>query len=212
MNVSSPPRSPRRDAAENREALLAAGRRVLNRDPNATLQTIAAEAGLSRRAFYGHFDSRDELVLELVTSGARRVASALAGVTHPDPLTRLALIASHLWKEVESVRAIAVIAVRGPLAPHTASAFSALRTEVRGAITAGRLNGTVRTDIAEDRLARLVEGIALVVLQESTSQPLTASAGHDLVMLMTLAAAGLSSSQSRDFIDRTLDLQWEASQ
>ena len=102
---------PRRDALENRAALLAAARVALNRDPDATLDAIATEAGLSRRSVYGHFATRDELVRELVAAGAARVAGALTGVGHPDPLVRLALVAARMWAEVADIRVMALFAV-----------------------------------------------------------------------------------------------------
>jgi AcrR family transcriptional regulator len=46
--TTSPARAPRRDATENREAILAAAKTVLNRDPKAPLEAIAIEAGLTR--------------------------------------------------------------------------------------------------------------------------------------------------------------------
>src|SRR3954452_16422858 len=107
-------RAPRRDAAENRAALLEAARVVLNRDPDAGLDAIAAEAGLTRRAVYGHFANRDALMLELVQQGTSRVADALVAVDHPQPLVRLAMIASRMWQEVADVRVMTLFAVRGP--------------------------------------------------------------------------------------------------
>ena len=202
-------RAPRRDAAENREALLTAARIVLNRDPNASLEAIAAEAGLSRRSVYGHFVNRDELVLELVTSGARRVAAALEGVTHPDPVTRLALIASRLWLEVESVRVMAVIAVRGPLASHTATVLDPIRRSIRQAVCDGQANGTIRQDVPEGLLARLVEDAALSVLEESARRPLPAREGHQLVMLMTLGIVGLGWRDAAQFIEQRTELHWK---
>ena len=76
MNDPVRTRAPRSDAAKNRAALLDAARSELNRDPDASLDTIAAAAGLSRRAVYGHFPSRDALIAELAQlrcrSGRRR--------------------------------------------------------------------------------------------------------------------------------------------
>ena len=202
-------RAPRRDAAENREALIAAAKTELNRDPAASLETIAAAAGLSRRSVYGHFANRDELLLELVTSGASRVAAALEGVTHPDPVVRLALIASRLWREVEAVRVMAVVAVRGPLAAHTTAALAPVRRAVREAIADGRAAGSVRQDLPVPLLARLVEDTALSVLEESTEHPLAPRDGNDLVMVMTLGTAGLGWREARSIIDANSELQWE---
>jgi AcrR family transcriptional regulator len=210
MTTTSPLRAPRRDAAENRESLLSAARIVFNRDPSASLEAVATEAGLSRRSVYGHFASREDLLLELVTTGTRRVASALESVTHPDPLVRLALIASSLWREVESVRVMAVVAVRGPLAHHTAGTLGAIRANVRSAISEGQAEGSMRGDLPAERLARLVEDTALVVLEDSTEHPLSAREGDRLVMLMTLAVVGLGWTEAGAFVDGRPELAWLA--
>jgi AcrR family transcriptional regulator len=70
MTSTAPERAPRKDAAENREAILRAAALLLNDDPDASLEAIAAAAGLSRRALYGHFATRDDLLRELVVLGA----------------------------------------------------------------------------------------------------------------------------------------------
>lgn len=202
-------RAPRRDAAENREALLAAARLLLNRDPATSLEAIAAEAGLSRRAVYGHFANRDELLIEVVTTGATRVAAALSTVSHPDPLTRLALIASHLWREVESVRMVAVVAVRGPLAANTADALDSIRRSVRQAIRDGQAGGEMRQDVPVERLSRLVEESAFGVLAESAKHPLGAREGHRLIMLMTLGVVGLGWQEAGQFIETHAELHWK---
>src|SRR4051812_36960171 len=106
MTISAP-RTQRRDAAENRTALLDAARLVLNQDPDASLETIATAAGLSRRAVYGHFRTRDDLLPVLLKRGAATVVAGLENVPHPDRVVRLPLIASRLWAEVENIRVMA---------------------------------------------------------------------------------------------------------
>ena len=108
-------RAPRSDAAKNRAALLDAARVELNRDPDASLDAIAAAAGLTRRAVYGHFASRDALVAELAALGAARVAAAVDAIHDADPVLDLALIGRLVWDDVEHVRAMTRSVVRGPL-------------------------------------------------------------------------------------------------
>lgn len=201
----------RRDAVENREALLAAARVELNLDADASLEAIAARAGLSRRSVYGHFATRDELLRELITLGAARVAGAVVGVDHADPLVRLALIASRLWREVDDIRVMAVFAVRGPLKGHTADALAPLRARVVGAIVEGVAAGSVRSDIPAARLARLVEDAALSALDEASVDGMPAADAHRLVMLLVLSTAGLSAPQAAELIDTHPELDWSRS-
>jgi AcrR family transcriptional regulator len=202
-------RVPRKDAAENRESLLASARILLNSDPAASLEAIAAHAGLSRRAVYGHFANRDDLIHELLAAGSARVAQALDGVDHADPVVRLAIIASRLWREVADVRVMAVLAVRGPLKAHTAMALAPLRASVRAAIAEAIEGGSIRTDIPVERLGRLVEDAALSALEESARSRLDSADGHRLVMLMTLGTVGLGWRECERIIDIP-ELRWEA--
>lgn len=203
-------RAPRRDATENRAALLAAARAVLNRDPDAGLDAIAAEAGLTRRAVYGHFANRDALLQELVTQGTARVAAALVSVDHPEPLVRLALIASRLWHEVESVRLTTLFAVRGPFQGLVAHQLKPLRAQLLETVRAGARRG-IRTDIAPETLARLIEASAISVLDEATRARLSAATGHRLAMLAVLGMAGLDAETAGRLIDETPELSRERS-
>lgn len=202
---SSRTRAPRRDAAENRVALLAAARVVLNRDPDAGLDAIAAEAGLTRRAVYGHFASRDALLQELVTQGTARAAAALASVDHPEPLVRLALIASRLWQEVESVRVMTLFAVRGPFQTLVAEQLAPLRRQLLATVRSGARRG-IRTDIAPETLSRLIEASAISVLDEATRTRLSAATGRRLAMLAVLSMAGLDAAGAARLIDETPEL------
>jgi AcrR family transcriptional regulator len=207
---TSAARSPRRDATENRAALLDAARLVLNKHPDASLEAIAAGADLSRRAVYGHFASRDDLLRELVSLGSRRVATSLASITHPDPVVRLTLIASRLWHEVEDIRVMAVFTVRGALKQHTDDALRPLRRMVLDTIGEAAGGGAIRDDIAPDRLARLMEDAMFAVLEEATEHPLPEEEGHRLVMLAVLGAVGLGWRDARAFIDSHAELSWTA--
>ena len=205
---STAARAPRRDATENRSALLEAARVVLNRDPEAGLDAIAAEAGLTRRAVYGHFANRDALLLELVEQGTSRVAAALVAVDHPQPLVRLALIASRMWQEVDAVRVMTLFAVRGPFQAQVADRLRPVRRQLSDTVREGARHG-VRRDIPAETLARLIESAAISVLDEAGRTRMSAAAGRRLAMLAVLAIAGLDADAANRLIDGTPELQVE---
>lgn len=192
-------RAPRRDAAENRLALLAAAKTELNLDPDASLEAIATRAGLSRRAVYGHFASRDELLGELIVSGAERIAAAVGGLEHPDPRIAIAGLGTSLWAEVDSVRPMAQLAVRGPWMSAVGVALAPLRGRLAATVARGQQDGVLRQDVSAARAARLIEAAALAVLDEANRSPLTRDEGRRLVVLASLGAAGLSWREAGEY-------------
>lgn len=199
-------RAPRRDATANREAILGAAAIALNEDIDASLENIAARAGLSRRAVYGHFATRDELLVEVFTRGARRLAALLDPVSHPDPLVEIALFGATLWAEVEHVRVSAALAVRGPHREMVGTALDPARERLRDTVRRGMESGRIRTDLDRETTTRLIENAAVSVLDEATRARLSPAAGHRLVMLAGLGAAGMSWREAGELIASTPEL------
>jgi len=199
-------RAPRRDAEENRTALLDAATTALGSDPDASLEAIAAAAGLSRRALYGHFATRDDLVAASVERGALRLAAATADVDRDDARVALALLGARLWDAVEQVRVLASLAVRGPSLAVVGAALAPVRSRLLSIVTAGAASGTIRDDIPAASLSRLIEQAAIAVLIEATESGFSRDDGHRLVMLIALSTAGLSAPEANELIDATPEL------
>jgi len=199
-------RAPRRDAAENRETILAAAAALLNDEPDASIEAIASEAGLSRRALYGHFPTRDDLVNAVLVRGAERVGTLLEPIAHPDARVEIALFAARLWAEVSHIRVMAALAVRGPHAERIAAALEPARARLRGTVRRGVADGVLRTDIKPDALTRLIEAAAIAVLDEATRTGLSTREGHRLVMLSSLGAAGLGWREADALVENTPEL------
>lgn len=190
--MSSPhTRAPRRDAAENREAIIVAAVAALNDDIDTSLETIAARAGLTRRSIYGHFATRDDLLVELFTRGASRMASSLLQVSHPDARIEIALYGATLWSEVEHVRVTAQLAVRGPHRAQVAEALEPARQKLLATVERGIADGTLRGDVDAPTLARLIEAAAVAVLDEAARTGMSDAEGRRLVMLNGLGTAGI---------------------
>jgi len=190
------PRAPRRDAAENRELLLDAARTLLSLDPAASLEAIAVEAGLSRRAMYGHFPNRDALLEALARRGTQMVLDAVASVDDPDPLVRLALVATAAWDHIEHVRTLTSATVRSPRAAIVDDGLQPLRARLVTTIEQGVRDGVIRDDIPADRLARLLIDVVIAVFTETTRSDIDIDGGRELVAAMTLSTLGLSASES----------------
>ncbi|MBT2517951.1 TetR/AcrR family transcriptional regulator [Streptomyces sp. ISL-90] len=193
-------RAQRRDATANREALLAAAAAALGEASDASLETITGAAGLTRRAFYGHFANRDELVLAVIDVGAERLNAIAESTDHPHAPTAIALLGARLWNAVEHVRLLAGMAVREPYAAHAGSALRPVRERLLALVERGAAEGTVRGDIRPDVLARLIESAAISVLLEAAATGIDEAEGRRIVMLAVLGTAGLSWQDSADVI------------
>jgi AcrR family transcriptional regulator len=199
---------PRKDAVENRAALLAAARDVLNADPDASLEAIATAAGLTRRSVYGHFANRDELLRELLSVGVTRVTAAFVVEPHADPVIDLCLIATTLWHEVESTRVMTLFAVRGPFKQQTVTALAAVRARALDDVRRGQTLGDIRDDVDARTLAHLLEEGILTVLDEATTEHLDDETVHGLLLRLVLGLLGLGWRDAAALIDSTPDLAW----
>ena len=206
MTTDSPARPARSDRVRNRAALLEAARAVLRRDPDASVDAIAAAAGLTRRALYGHFPSREALVTELATAGARRVAAAAAASRDDDPVVDIALVGRLVWDDVEAVRAMTLSVVRGPLREAImGDPLAPLHARLVDDVTRAAAAGTARDDLPPQTVARLIEGAAFTALDESVRSPLGREEGRRLVILAGLGALGLSWREAHAVLDAQPD-------
>ncbi|WP_067825153.1 TetR/AcrR family transcriptional regulator [Actinomadura kijaniata] len=105
----------RADAERSVRAILEAAEALLAEDPNASMEQIAAAAGVARTTIHRRFASRQALVEELAASAARRLARA---VEDGRPDTAPPLVALHrITANVLQVKSAWGFALGLPAAP-----------------------------------------------------------------------------------------------
>jgi AcrR family transcriptional regulator len=86
LDTATPPRRRRSDARRSIDAILSAARTVLGERPGASMEDIAAAAGVTRQTVYAHFPSREALIAALLHAvGAETVAAMDAALLDTVP-------------------------------------------------------------------------------------------------------------------------------
>jgi len=200
---SVPARERRSDATTNHKALLHAAQIVLAENPQASLDTIAQAAGLSRRALYGHFADRETLLREVIALGAERFNTIAEIIDDIDPRVALARLAARLWREASAVRAAANIALSEAHVSETVRSLTPLRRRVRELTDAGIAAGAFRRDVSPEVLAILIEETARATLRQTR---LTTGSDPSVIARVVLSIVGLSWTEQAELIASNPDI------
>lgn len=156
-------RSPRRDAALNRERLLEAGRQLLTEQGlTVTLHDVAARAGVGVGTAYRHFRSIEELADEVLLLRARDVVALLEeALADPDAWRAVTQFLDALVRMQFADRGLKDLLARHRLSSGTCSGpiFSLLETLVERA----KQQGAVRPDLEPSDLIFIQAAVASVV-------------------------------------------------
>jgi AcrR family transcriptional regulator len=139
----------RRDAATNRERVLAAGAVAVRREgAGVPLATIAADAGVGVGTLYRHFPSREALLAALTHRSFRRVLDAAQAAADSD-VSAIESIRRFLEQTIEHGAELVLPLHGGPIV--LGDDTIALRTEVHATIqqivARGWQDGTIRPDV-----------------------------------------------------------------
>lgn len=95
---TAPRRTKRADAVRNFEAIVEAATRLLAVDPEASIDSIAREAGVARITLYGHFDSRSTLLREVAERAIAQTDDELTRIDiSGDPREALGRLLEATW-------------------------------------------------------------------------------------------------------------------
>ncbi|MFI9817682.1 TetR/AcrR family transcriptional regulator [Saccharothrix variisporea] len=158
MSEITPPRRRRRrsDADRSAGAILAAAKEVLGAQPTASVEDIAAAAGVSRQTVYAHFKTREDLiaaVVDVITGEAvaEMDAARLDEGSAADALLRL-LDAS--WRTMQRYPLLLSVAAAARDSDH--ARHRPVVGHLDRLLTRGRLSGEFADDVPVEWLAGAV--------------------------------------------------------
>lgn len=188
--TSSAKAAPKRaDARRNIAAILDAATDCLARDPDASVNDIAAAAGVGRVTLYGHFESRRALVAEVVAramkdSNAVLDAVDLTGGAH-DALARLLEATWHVTHRYGGL----VLAAQAALPEgELREAHDQPAKRVQRLLRRGRREGSIRTDMPLDWQVMLIQGVIHAASGAVHRGEVAAEQAPDLIRSTVLAA------------------------
>ena len=137
----------RSDAQRNREAILRAAAEVLAEDPAASMDDVAARAGVGRATMYRHVTGRADLLHQLASWALASATRAVDEARIDDGPADAALRRVLDGLAVESVGFRALVVLGVPRDPESEPGRDAVLAPVVALIARGRDSGTFRGDL-----------------------------------------------------------------
>lgn len=140
----------RRDAADNRDRVLAAAAVAVRREGLAVpMATIAADAGVGVGTVYRHFPSREALLVALTRRSFELVLQAAEKAADSGP-TGIEAVRHFLDQTIEQGPDLVLPLHGGPLPPdrETVAIQAQVHRKIASLLTKGRQDGTIRHDVS----------------------------------------------------------------
>ncbi|MGP4051048.1 TetR/AcrR family transcriptional regulator [Streptomyces sp. 2A115] len=158
-------RPKRADGARNYDAILAAARKAFEAEGSeASLEDIAARAGVAIGTLYRHFPNRASLVEAATRDGLADLVAHAETLATDDPLEALVEWMSRAVRHFSTFRGLVGILTQSMYDEGTPShaACAAMHSSGAGLLRAAQEAGRVRADVTPNELFDLLSGAAWV--------------------------------------------------
>jgi TetR/AcrR family transcriptional repressor of mexCD-oprJ operon len=179
----------RADARRNIDAILEAGRQCLSRDPEASVNEIAAAAGVGRVTLYGHFPNRATLIATVVTRALDEFDAALDAVDLTgDPRDALGRLVEAIWRPTAESALLVVAAERSLTNEEILAAHQRPMQRLTAFIERGRDKLAFRRDLPTSWLVAVFHSIVHAAANEVAAGRLPAGDASAAIGTTVLAA------------------------
>ena len=191
LDTSKPARRRRSDARRSIDAIINAARTILSERPDASMEEVAAAAGVTRQTVYAHFPSRDALIAALLhAAGAEPVAAMDAArldtVTPAEAVRRYLDIGWELIRRNPHLLAPAL--TENP--PGSNDCHLAGTARLEQIIRRGQRIGDFDRTLSAAWLTAAIIGLFQAAAEQVAAERLTASKAATLVLESTLRLCG----------------------
>jgi AcrR family transcriptional regulator len=187
----TPTRRRRADARRSIEAIQGAARALLGERPDATMEDIAAAAGVTRQTVYAHCPSRDTLLHALVAAAAAEYDGLLddAGLDTAPPVRALVLFLSAGWRLLEHNPFVANAGLAGIPRP-TPDPHAVVPLRLERLLRRGQHTGDFDASVPAGWLTAAVFGLQHTAAYQVTSGRLPLAEAEALCLASTLRLCG----------------------
>jgi AcrR family transcriptional regulator len=199
LNTALPARRLRSDARRSIEAILNAARAMLGERPDASMEDIAAAAGVSRQTVYAHFPSRDALIGGLLhVVGAETVAAMdAAGLDTAPPAEALRRYLDIGWQLIGGNAFLLGPALAQSPHPGHAADHQAGIARLEQIIRRGQLTGDFDGALPAAWLTVAVVGLVRSAAEQFAAGQLAAGEAAPMVLESALRLCGAAGPAGR---------------
>ncbi|WP_316574873.1 TetR/AcrR family transcriptional regulator [Nocardia canadensis] len=175
-------------ALANRRRIIAVAGDELLRNPLASMEDIAAAAGMVRRTLYGHFPTREALIDGMLDEAFEQVDRALDSIDTAQPPARaIADMAVALWAVGDGFQLLLRLEEAGSRARMT-DRLAPVRARLVTLIAAGQADGTFADHLPPAAVSRVLTALVLALLNaHSDGEWVDADAARDAALACLLA-------------------------
>jgi AcrR family transcriptional regulator len=191
--TAAPTRRQRSDGRRSAAAILNGARVMLGRQPDASVEEIAAEAGVTRQTVYAHFTSRDALVAALVQSAAAEYLAMIdaIGLDTTPPADALVQFLDAGWQFLRRHPALLNPGATGYPRPQGNDPHDVVPPRLERLILRGQGTGDFDPSPPAAWLAAAVLGLLHTAAAEVAAKRLTPAEAETLCLGSTLRLCGI---------------------